>query len=49
MTEEGNFEATKVGIAPYNKDGRIDIYATMKYNFDIWAWELIDFETSGTR
>lgn len=49
MTEEGNFEATKVGIAPYNKDDRIDIYATMKYNFDIWAWELIDFETSGTR
>lgn len=49
ITEDGDFDSMKVGIAPYNKDGRIDMYVTMKYNFDIWGWELIEFETSGTR
>lgn len=49
MTEEGDLDYTKVEIAPYNKDGRVDIVVGMKYNFDIWGWELVDFETVGTR
>ncbi|WP_438573440.1 hypothetical protein [Clostridium sp.] len=49
ITEEGDFDSTKVEIAPYNKDGRVDMEVTLKYNFDIWGWELVDFKTVGTR
>lgn len=43
ITEEGDFNSTKVGVAKYNKEKKVDIYATMKYNFETMNWELIDF------
>lgn len=49
MSEEGDFESTKIEVAPYNQDGRVDIEATLKYNFDTWEWEIISFDRVGTR
>lgn len=49
MSEEGDLDYTEIEIAPYNKDGRVDIVVGMKFNFDIWEWELVDFKTVGTR
>lgn len=49
LTEEGDLESTRVEISSVNSGGIIDMYATMKFNYETGGWDLLDFETGGTR
>lgn len=49
LTEEGDLDSTRVEISSVNSGGIIDMYATMKFNYETGGWDLVDFETGGTR
>ncbi|MGL5353577.1 MAG: hypothetical protein ACRDA5_09670 [Clostridium sp.] len=49
IKEEGDLSSTKLSMAPFNTEGRVEMEATMTFDKEIEGWKLIDWKFIGGR